>query len=195
MIDLDVVELPGAACCGVTEPLWDDMVHGETAAQRHQRHQQAQAICQSCPARTDCLTGALRLRDRAVEPMHRPTGIWGGERFTAGRCTPPRTCPVCNAAVIGNASKKYCCHRCANVASSRANRRKLPEQNHPGLDPVAVNEACAGRLPAKHLTGDERTEAVCRLTAAGWSIPRIASQLQLTERAVSRNRRKLQEVA
>lgn len=40
----------------------------------------AQALCQECPIRRECLDGALRRRE--------PWGVWGGEIFERGRVIP-----------------------------------------------------------------------------------------------------------
>jgi WhiB family redox-sensing transcriptional regulator len=40
----------------------------------------AQALCQQCPIRAQCLAGALRRRE--------PWGVWGGEIFERGRVIP-----------------------------------------------------------------------------------------------------------
>jgi WhiB family redox-sensing transcriptional regulator len=40
----------------------------------------AQALCQQCPIRRQCLAGALRRRE--------PWGVWGGEIFERGRVIP-----------------------------------------------------------------------------------------------------------
>jgi WhiB family redox-sensing transcriptional regulator len=51
----------------------------------------AKSLCQACPARDACLTGALERRE--------PWGVWGGELFVAGVVVPrkrprgrPRKC-------------------------------------------------------------------------------------------------------
>ena len=40
----------------------------------------AKLLCQDCPVRTACLTGALKRRE--------PWGVWGGELFQAGAVIP-----------------------------------------------------------------------------------------------------------
>ena len=40
----------------------------------------AKALCQTCPIRQACLTGALE--------RHEPWGVWGGELFIAGVVVP-----------------------------------------------------------------------------------------------------------
>lgn len=61
----------GAACAGHPEPLWDELVHRETAADRTRRHERAAAICARCPAKSECL------QSRDPEDG----GIYGGQLF------------------------------------------------------------------------------------------------------------------
>lgn len=42
--------------------------------------ERAKALCAGCPARSACLTGALR--------RHEPAGVWGGQILQAGRVVP-----------------------------------------------------------------------------------------------------------
>lgn len=44
-----------AACAGHPEPLWDESVYGETRPQQIARHNDAVAICGTCPVRSQCL--------------------------------------------------------------------------------------------------------------------------------------------
>ncbi len=53
----------------------------------------AKALCQECPVRTECLSGALERRE--------PWGVWGGELFLQGTVIPrkrPRGRPRKNPA-------------------------------------------------------------------------------------------------
>jgi hypothetical protein len=62
--------------------------------------------------------------------------------------------------------------------------------NDPHVDPVAVARACLGDRGVR-LTPAERTAAVARLSAGGWSIVRTAQQLGISDQAVLRHRAKL----
>lgn len=44
----------GAACAGVTEPLWDAALAGEHEVDRVARHTRAMAYCRRCPVRRAC---------------------------------------------------------------------------------------------------------------------------------------------
>lgn len=60
------------------DPQTADLWFGEHTAQA----EQAKSLCQSCPIKRECLTGA----------MHRgePWGVWGGEVFVDGAVVPRR---------------------------------------------------------------------------------------------------------
>jgi len=49
-------------------------------AERPEQLGKAQALCQECPIRNQCLTGALNRRE--------PWGVWGGEIFERGKVIP-----------------------------------------------------------------------------------------------------------
>jgi WhiB family redox-sensing transcriptional regulator len=49
-------------------------------AERPEQVGRAQALCQECPIRNQCLAGALIRRE--------PWGVWGGEIFDHGRIVP-----------------------------------------------------------------------------------------------------------
>lgn len=63
------VQLP---CRGEDADLW--------FAERPVQLDRAQALCQQCPIRQQCLAGALERRE--------PWGVWGGEIFERGRTIP-----------------------------------------------------------------------------------------------------------
>lgn len=61
-----------------------------------------------------------------------------------------------------------------------------PTSVEPGLDEVAIEEACLGR-PIR-LTREERREAVARMTARGLSAKQISERLRRSSRTVQRQR-------
>lgn len=67
--DIDADELP---CRGAEQELW--FADAPAALER------AKALCQSCPAVTACLEGALDRRE--------PWGVWGGQLLCEGRVIP-----------------------------------------------------------------------------------------------------------
>lgn len=71
---LDQLIAPGVPtpCQTADEDLW--------FAERPAQVEAAKTLCLECPARADCLAGAL---ERAE-----PWGVWGGELFEAGRVIP-----------------------------------------------------------------------------------------------------------
>ena len=83
-------DLHGGLCAGHPYPsLWDVKLDGvrESAAQRAQRHREAQTICRRCPIMAACLSS------RTGNPQL-GGGVWGGEVFqekesTAGEPAPP----------------------------------------------------------------------------------------------------------
>lgn len=62
-------DCPDDVPCRVQDP---DLWFAETPVEL----EQAKALCQGCPARLACLTGALDRRE--------PWGVWGGEIFERG---------------------------------------------------------------------------------------------------------------
>jgi Transcription factor WhiB len=84
-------DLPGGLCAGHPYPSpWDAELDGvrESAAQRTQRHREAQTICRRCPIMAACLAS------RAENPQL-GGGVWGGEVFqdketTAGQPAPSK---------------------------------------------------------------------------------------------------------
>jgi len=63
------------------------------------------------------------------------------------------------------------------------------------VDPVAVQRACAGQLPAGGLTVRERTTAVSRLTGSGLSARQVGARIGVSPRTVVRARRRSWERA
>lgn len=110
----------------------------------------------------------------------------------------------CTATRHGNiyAYKSFGCRCDDTVAALRASRRRYdakrgnryqPTGRRSGwnnsTDTVAVARACLGDRSVR-LTPAERTAAVARLAAGGWSIVRTGQQLGLSDRAVLRHRAK-----
>ena len=69
LLDPLAKECPDDVPCRVQNP---DLWFAETPADL----EQAKALCQDCPARLACLTGAIERRE--------PWGVWGGEIFERG---------------------------------------------------------------------------------------------------------------
>ncbi len=61
------------------------------------------------------------------------------------------------------------------------------------MDPVAVDRACAGELPAGRLTVSERTAAVSRLTRSGLSARQVSARMGVSPRTVVRARRRAEQ--
>lgn len=75
LVPIEHVGKDGEIITGPNIPLYD--WDGEHTAEHPERTENARAVCQTCPVRSDCLEHALRVQE--------PSGIWGGmteeERF------------------------------------------------------------------------------------------------------------------
>jgi hypothetical protein len=98
----------------------------------------------------------------------------------------------CPAAVAANRR-----HKGVNRPPRCTGRRTGWSNSHdPAIDTVAVARACLGDTAiAVRLTPAERTVAVAKLRALGWSIRATAVRLGLSDRAVQRHRAKLAAAA
>lgn len=76
------VDLPGARCTGQA-PDFDDVVPGETAADRAARLEACRVVCTTCPARPACRAASQTL------PKGGRSGVWAG-RIHSSRGESPR---------------------------------------------------------------------------------------------------------
>jgi predicted nucleic acid-binding Zn ribbon protein len=131
--------LPNAACKHLA-PLFDDTIPGETDPQRHQRHNKAQTICRTCPAKTQCQ------QERETNPDLGP-GIYGGQLYEntkaqqrldrlAKRTPKNRQCKNCGQTFPAVTRRVYCGDNCyeqaraAFTATTAHTRRALPQLTH-----------------------------------------------------------------
>ncbi|GGU61741.1 hypothetical protein GCM10010178_62400 [Lentzea flava] len=68
------VDLPGARCAGQA-PDFDDVVPGETPADRAARLEACRAVCTACPARPACRAASQAL------PKGCRSGVWAGKAY------------------------------------------------------------------------------------------------------------------
>lgn len=111
--------LPGAACKGATEPLWDWTTDGETFVQRGLRLERAMAICRTCPVMARCLW------TRETDPSLGP-GVWGSQLFNtkAGVAVRHVTCCCGTRVVTMQPTQEYCSPKCKKAAELRRARER-----------------------------------------------------------------------
>jgi hypothetical protein len=97
--------LPLAACKGAPVSLWDATLAGEMSYDRETRHEQAKAICRTCPEMAACLRARLTTPELGE-------GIYGAQLFG-----PAKSCP-CGAGLDGGDPKqRYCSRPCKDRAA------------------------------------------------------------------------------
>lgn len=167
----DGVNLRGAACAGPLAWLWDADLDGvkESTAQKQARHEQARAICRSCPVKAIC-----RAQVDTDPRLAIGSSVWGGDVISwpgikvepgaSVTATPQEltACRGCGAPVAstGHGStghgSRYCSTKCRPSSQAKARRRK--EQRRAGGTPPALTHCKQCRGPLSELQQQRRRE-------------------------------------
>ncbi|OYN81730.1 WhiB family transcriptional regulator [Mycolicibacterium sphagni] len=75
--ELEIPELPGAACKGVVTGPENDIFHPGPGAGGRNKRDAAKAMCGGCPVKAACLEYALDW-DSSHDYYERSEGVWGG---------------------------------------------------------------------------------------------------------------------
>ncbi|AEF57264.1 WhiB family transcription factor [Mycobacterium phage Winky] len=76
--ELDIPDLPGAACKGTVTDADDDPFFPKKGAGGRKQIAEARAVCNGCSAKRKCLEAALKWDRAHPDYFDRTQGVWGG---------------------------------------------------------------------------------------------------------------------